>query len=234
MNDNHNEFSIAFLKKYKEILISTLLLGYLVPKIFDYMIDFIRIRMPIWNSQISYAILSYLIPKISNCSQQSASIFTLYILIIAVILCIFFINYSTNRIYKINKERTLQHIKELENHDSDTTITESTEETPLPDKVTELNKLKKYLKTERIYMIIFQFICIIGYVAITISYLSICISAEQATRLTNNIEIVSPYISDLEYKQLKSDFYTMETYEDYSLLVNSLSEIAEDHSLKLK
>lgn len=54
------------------------------------------------------------------------------------------------------------------------------------------------------------------------------------TTLTNNIEIVSPYISDLEYKQLKSSFHLMDSREDYNLLCASLKEIADQNHLRLK
>lgn len=52
--------------------------------------------------------------------------------------------------------------------------------------------------------------------------------------LTNNIEIVSPYISDIEYKQMKSKFHSMETKNDYNSLIEELETIAKKYSLKLK
>jgi len=52
--------------------------------------------------------------------------------------------------------------------------------------------------------------------------------------LTNNIEIVSPYISDIEYKQMKSKFHSIETKNDYILLIEELETIAKKYSLKLK
>lgn len=52
--------------------------------------------------------------------------------------------------------------------------------------------------------------------------------------LTNNIEIVSPYVSDIEYKQLKSKFHSIETQSDYEALIEELKSIAEEYSLKLK
>lgn len=55
-----------------------------------------------------------------------------------------------------------------------------------------------------------------------------------ATSLTNNIEIVSPYISDLDYKHLKSDFYSMSSRNDYNTLTETLNEIAIAHGLSLK
>lgn len=58
--------------------------------------------------------------------------------------------------------------------------------------------------------------------------------AKKVTVLTNNIEIVSPYISDMEYKQLKSDFHSIQTKKDYEDLTNSLAEVAEINCIDLK
>ena len=52
--------------------------------------------------------------------------------------------------------------------------------------------------------------------------------------LTSNIEIVSPYISDLEYKYLKSKFHSMENRDDYNNLISELTVLGESYSLKLK
>lgn len=49
-----------------------------------------------------------------------------------------------------------------------------------------------------------------------------------------NLEIISPYISDLEYKELKSAFYSIQTKADYESFVNTIKEFGEEYSLKLK
>ncbi len=51
------------------------------------------------------------------------------------------------------------------------------------------------------------------------------------TSTTNNIEIVSPYISEEEYKYLKSDFYSIQTREDFDMLHETLDNIAQKHNL---
>lgn len=50
----------------------------------------------------------------------------------------------------------------------------------------------------------------------------------------NNIEIVSPYISDKEYKTLKSQFYSMSGEDDYTILAQNLQLIADNNGLSLK
>ncbi len=57
---------------------------------------------------------------------------------------------------------------------------------------------------------------------------------ETALKLTNNIEIVSPYVSDLEYKQLKSEFHSMQSRSDYDNLVFKLDSIGSENHLRLK
>ena len=43
-------------------------------------------------------------------------------------------------------------------------------------------------------------------------------------RLTNNIEIIAPYVTDEEYKYLKSDFTLMKNYNDFCELTNALNK----------
>ncbi len=57
---------------------------------------------------------------------------------------------------------------------------------------------------------------------------------QKITVITNNIEIVSPYISDFEYKQLKSCFHSIQNGEDYEALNLTLKSIAESNSITLK
>lgn len=49
-----------------------------------------------------------------------------------------------------------------------------------------------------------------------------------------NLEIISPYVSDLEYKTLKSSFYSIQTKEDYEIFTNTIREIGKKYSLNLK
>lgn len=55
-----------------------------------------------------------------------------------------------------------------------------------------------------------------------------------ARNTTNNIEIVAPYITDDEYKQLRSDFFQIDSKADYDNLINKISAIAEKKHLQLK
>ena len=57
--------------------------------------------------------------------------------------------------------------------------------------------------------------------------------SQTASRIEHNIEIVSPYITDQEYKVLKSNSYSMKTMDDYNLLYEALEDVAEQHHLQL-
>ena len=54
------------------------------------------------------------------------------------------------------------------------------------------------------------------------------------TKSLCNIEIISPYISDQEYKQLKSNFYSIQTKDDYIEFTETINTIGEEYSLNLK
>lgn len=54
------------------------------------------------------------------------------------------------------------------------------------------------------------------------------------TRTINNIEIVSPYITDYEYKMLKSKYYSMDSREDYDEICDLLVQYANNADITLK
>lgn len=94
-----------------------------------------------------------------------------------------------------------------------------------------INKKKSfYFFHSILYLLsIIAIIFIYAYMLGRISY----IKFTQATVLSN-IEIVSPYIEDKEYKQLKSNFYSMTCEDDFLILINGLSEISIEHNIELK
>lgn len=72
------------------------------------------------------------------------------------------------------------------------------------------------------------------YIVFLLYYASVLFIHNKATMLTNNIEIVAPYVSDIEYKTLKSNFHSIQNQGDFNRLANELSRIANEHSLSLK
>lgn len=69
---------------------------------------------------------------------------------------------------------------------------------------------------------------------IAYNYFAITIASITARDTVNNIEIVAPYINDIEYKQLRSAFFQMDSKSDYQNLIYKLESIAEEYSLQLK
>lgn len=53
-------------------------------------------------------------------------------------------------------------------------------------------------------------------------------------RINNNIEILSEYIDEWKYKELKSKFYQMENYSDYILLQEDILELSAENNVKLQ
>lgn len=54
------------------------------------------------------------------------------------------------------------------------------------------------------------------------------------THTLNNIEIVAPYITSQEYKKLKSNYYSIQTKDDYDELSQTIKSIAQDNKLTLQ
>lgn len=69
---------------------------------------------------------------------------------------------------------------------------------------------------------------------LTYNYFIVAFASTTARDTLNNIEIVAPYITDTEYKQLRSDFFQMDSKSDYESIVKELTSIAEKHNLQLK
>lgn len=54
-----------------------------------------------------------------------------------------------------------------------------------------------------------------------------------ATNALRAIEIVAPYISDQEYKELRADFYSIDSRKAYIELYDKLDAIAEEHDASI-
>lgn len=108
---------------------------------------------------------------------------------------------------------------------------ENTQNSSKTDPADTIEVLRKNISRD---FVIFSISIIICISALLFTYMQYTYSNSIITKTTNNIEIVSPYISDLEYKQLKSDFHTLESADDYKKLQEKLQTIAESNDIKLK
>lgn len=93
------------------------------------------------------------------------------------------------------------------------------------------NSLKKISRNLKIAIVL----SLIVYLSYSVYFIGKCqyISLLRNNTLTN-IEILSPYISDIEYKTLKSEFYSVDNYDDYTKLSAQINDIGYKNNLKLK
>lgn len=103
----------------------------------------------------------------------------------------------------------------------------------IPGIITKETAKKEYRK-KFLFLIIISFICIF-FIFICIYMIGnfIFINKCQTNSLCN-LEIISPYVSDIEYKELKSTFYSIQTKEDYEVFTDTIKQIGERYSLNLR
>lgn len=104
--------------------------------------------------------------------------------------------------------------------------------TELSNKLQENQNKIKFLYKKYFKLKIGTITCLIIFYLITVAYTSYVDNT--IIKLTSNIEIVSPYINDIEYKTLKSQFYSMKSGEDFIKLNYSLERIASKNHIVLK
>ena len=73
-----------------------------------------------------------------------------------------------------------------------------------------------------VWIFVFLFLTLTNY----INHTTVCIS--------NNIEIVAPYVSEMEYKELRRDFHLMNSYSDYSKLRERMERYATENGIVLR
>lgn len=88
------------------------------------------------------------------------------------------------------------------------------------------NKTKTQLLNSVVYIVIL--------LSILYNYTITMLTYSIATDTLDDIEIISPYISDLEYKTLKSEFYQMDSKTDYNHLIEQIENILDDNGLTAK
>lgn len=93
------------------------------------------------------------------------------------------------------------------------------------------SRIRKKAKRELMLYIGMMFMV---FVAFSFAYGRQAFINNKITKVTNNIEIISPYINDTDYKILKSEFYSINSADDYKKLTNKISDFADSHSIVLK
>lgn len=225
--------------------ILTLLLGtlaaFFVAKILDPILSFFYSILLNFGGSIVKSISNSTYREISNGVSDQTSSLILYL--IFVIIC-YALSYGSGTIkdkykalidsyndYKKRLSASAKSVTEEENNEVPNMSSERKLEEDIQNISISIDKNLRKNKREYLFM---QTLIIFAYIILICAYSKNAFVHEKAVTLTNNIEIVSPYISDLEYKQLKSDFYSMENSDDYNSIMSTLTDIAENNSIKLK
>lgn len=211
------------------------IIGLIITKILEPLSEFLFSNfLNIGGSFVAF-ISNFTYREISNgFSEQSSSVvlFFVFMLLIGFFVNLYSISYINYRAIK-------NEVNELLTSIDDSAITFENSNNVTSDNLNEgLELVEKKIKELgclnnssilRLTILLFFLLLLLSFTYGQSSYIR-----DKTIVLTNNIEIVSPYISDIEYKQLKSKFHSIETQSDYNALMKELETIASECSLKLK
>lgn len=159
--------------------------------------------------------------------------FSFYIFVFGISYCLSLVlGIANSEIKDYKKALNLQ--KKIYSNNTDSKVDLSKEELQEDKKEsleTEVNNLvKRTRKNSRIFIVL----TIASYFVYFIFILGAQYINDTITKITNNIEIVAPYIEDSEYKALKSSFYSIKCSDDYRSLNDCLNYIAEANGIELQ
>lgn len=241
MGNQSKKFRSLFSKENILLLIISTILAFLIGKFLDPLLTYCYSLLINTGGIVIKQLSDSTYKQISNGFSEQPSLFLLYMS--TILLSALFGNFisSIKQTYIVEKEKYNAYKKILNIADTPfdedlSQIDISSATTPaLPKDAkilkkeidTILNKIKK-----EFFLMVVMMILLFGY--ILFSYSRFLYINSRIISITNNIEIVSPYIPDIEYKRLKSQFHTMENSNDYDELVSVLSNIADKNSVELK
>lgn len=201
-------------KPSKSTVLSTLIIGIIGTAIWEKFLSplctFIYVKLSSLIDSFSNTFSNRTYTKISEGYNNSSTvdIALSIMLILFILLCIFFLFYN---LYQ-SKRKLIDYTV------NDSSIINL-------DKLLKTNKLLNFLFFILIELSLLVFMYWFG----NISFIDRC-----KTSSLCNLEIISPYVSDIEYKELKSSFYSIQTKEDYEAFTKTIKAIGEKYSLNLK
>ena len=178
--------------------------------------------------------------QISNGFSEQTSSLILYLAYIfsSVVILNFFMSYRKE--YK----QSLKELKDIEEKIHSISSSEQTKENALennpdskhPEEYSKqlLGKIEALRSRSVYHYIFFGAITFIAYILLIYAYARTTFVNGKITSMMNNIEIISPYISDTEYKHFKSSFHLIKNKDDYDNLYSQLEQIASIYSIELK
>lgn len=241
-NKNSIKNKLLSTESIPTLIISTIL-AFIVGKVFDPILTyFYAIFLNIGGGFIKY-ISDSTYRQISNGFSEQSSMLVLYILYLSAWGAFGYISSSLHIAHKLY----INHINELEQKlnlgqnipvegsdgfeiSCNEQIQDSTENNK-NEIQSEINSLRNKVKKDFFITILPLIACMLF---LMFTYSKTSFINKKITVLTNNIDIVSPYISDSEYKKLKSDFHSINDSDDYFSLLSRLNAIADKNSIKLK
>ena len=228
------------------------LLSFIVAKLFDPLFNgFYSLFLTLQGSFVK-TISDFTYREISNGYTEKVSQSLLYLLVVITCSFLFYIHFRLKEYYgealiniekKVNSPLTQEADTDFDNMPVSELMNKSVE---LIDETAKLLKDSEYVKKQADILLqdskrllkrslrLLDFFLIIAGIFIFFIYSKNIFVINKVTTMTNNIEIVSPYISDVEYRQLKSEFHTIKSRGDYEDLAKSLKHIADSHSIDLK
>ena len=228
------------------------LLSFIVAKLFDPLFNgFYSLFLTLQGSFVK-TISDFTYREISNGYTEKVSQSLLYLLVVITCSFLFYIHFRLKEYYgealiniekKVNSPLTQEADTDFDNMPVSELMNKSVE---LIDETAKLLKDSEYVKKQADILLqdskrllkrslrLLDFFLIIAGIFIFFIYSKNIFVINKVTTMTNNIEIVSPYISDVEYRQLKSEFHTIKSRDDYEDLAKSLKHIADSHSIDLK
>lgn len=186
--------------------------------------------------------------SISNGFSDQSSITVLHLLVIVIYCGLLFFFFFIDNLSKSSFQEYDEMLKRLDKEHnllSSYCVAKLESEAPKEnpsDLINEILQMKEHVKTlyedskksAKRFILFFRIsilllICLLFFVYGREIFINSAI-----TRVTCNIEIVSPYVSDSEYQKLKSDFYQIKNESDFNNLCDKIDTIADTHSLHLK
>ena len=178
--------------------------------------------------------------QISNGFSEQTSSLILYLayIVSSVVILNFFTSYRKEYKQCLSElkdiEKEIHSLSSSEQSEEDAAKNEPDSRQPEEHSKQILDKIAAFRSRSFSHYIILGIITFAAYILLIYAYSRTVFVNGRITSMMNNIEIVSPYISDIEYKQFKSSFHLIENKEDYDNLYSQLERVAASYSIQLK
>lgn len=209
---------------FQNTMIGTLAIGILGSALWEKVIaplsEFIFVKSSTLLSFFGNNVIDAIYRSVPN---DTNSFLLLMIFVYSIFSLMILLTYTTKILYQIDK--LLLHLRQ--NQASSKHVSDLSTFFPY-------RTINQFYKSSLIRTIISVFVCLLfGVILGYITGRTVFIANLHQNTLAN-IEIVSPYVEDREYKQLKSDFYSISCEDDYEKLSNKLNSIAVENDLSLR